>query len=36
VGNKENGYPVHDLNKTIKNVTKELSDVHKKVLKEEI
>jgi hypothetical protein len=30
VGNEENGYPVPDLNKTKINVTKELSDAHKK------
>jgi hypothetical protein len=30
VGNGENGYPVPDLNKTMINVTKELSDAHKK------
>jgi hypothetical protein len=36
VGNEENGYPVPDLNKTMINVTKELSNPHKKTLKEEI
>jgi hypothetical protein len=36
VENEENGYPVPDLNKTMINVTKELSDAHKKTLKEEI
>jgi hypothetical protein len=36
VGNKENGYPVPYLNKTTINVTKELSDIHMKTLKEEI
>jgi hypothetical protein len=30
VGNEENGYPVPDLNKTIINVTKELSDAYQK------
>jgi hypothetical protein len=30
VGNEENGYPVPDLNKTMINITKELSDAHKK------
>jgi hypothetical protein len=30
VGNEENGYPFPDPKKTIINVTKELSDVHKK------
>jgi hypothetical protein len=29
VGNEENEYPVPDLNKTMINVTKELSDAHK-------
>jgi hypothetical protein len=28
VGNRENGYPVSDPNKTIINVTKEPSDAH--------
>jgi hypothetical protein len=28
-GNEENGYPVPDPQKTMKNDTKELSDVHK-------
>jgi hypothetical protein len=36
VGNEENGYPVPDPNKTMINVTKELSDAHKNSLKEEI
>jgi hypothetical protein len=36
VGNKENGYSVPDLNKTMKNVTKDPSDTHIKTLKEEI
>jgi predicted SAM-dependent methyltransferase len=36
VGNRENGYPVPDFNKTMINLTKELSDAHKKTLKEEI
>jgi ABC-type transporter lipoprotein component MlaA len=35
-GNEENGYPVPDFNKTMINVTKELRDIHKKTLKEEI
>jgi hypothetical protein len=30
VGNEESGYPVPDLNKTKTNVTKELSNAHKK------
>jgi hypothetical protein len=30
VGNEENGYPVPDPNKTMINVTKELSNTHKK------
>jgi hypothetical protein len=30
VGNEENGYPAPDLNKTMVNVTKELSNAHKK------
>jgi hypothetical protein len=30
VANEENGYPVPDSNKTVINVTKELSDAHKK------
>jgi hypothetical protein len=33
VGNEENGYLVLDLNKTVKNVTNELSDPYKKTLK---
>jgi hypothetical protein len=36
VGNKENGYPNPDLNKTMINVTKKPSDIHIKILKEEI
>jgi predicted transcriptional regulator len=35
VGNEENEYPVPDLNKTMINVTNELSDTYKKI-KEEI
>jgi hypothetical protein len=35
-GNKENGYPVPDSNKTKIYGTKELSDAHKKILKEDI
>jgi phytoene dehydrogenase-like protein len=31
--NEENGYPVPDRNKTTINVTKELSDAHKKLSK---
>jgi hypothetical protein len=30
VGNKRNGYPVPDLNKTMINVTEKPSDIHKK------
>jgi hypothetical protein len=30
VGNEENRYPIPDLNKTMINVTKELSGAHKK------
>jgi hypothetical protein len=30
VGNEENGYPVHDLNKTMINLTEELSNDNKK------
>jgi hypothetical protein len=33
VGNEENRYPVPDLNKTLLNVTKELSDTAKAVLR---
>jgi hypothetical protein len=33
---RRNGYSVPDLNKTMINVTKELSNAHKKTLKEEI
>jgi hypothetical protein len=36
VGNEENGYPVPDPNKTVINVTKELSDTYIKTLKKEI
>jgi glutamyl-tRNA reductase len=36
VGNEENRYPVPDPNKTIINNTKEPSDAHKNILKEEI
>jgi hypothetical protein len=36
VGNDEDGSPVPDPNKTKINVTKEPSDAHKKILKEEI
>jgi hypothetical protein len=36
VGNEENGYPVPDPNKIMINVTKEPSDSHNKMLKEEI
>jgi hypothetical protein len=36
VGNEENGYPVPDLNKTMKNVTEEPSNTHIITLKEEI
>jgi predicted house-cleaning noncanonical NTP pyrophosphatase (MazG superfamily) len=36
VGNEENGYPVSDTNKTMINVSKELSNAYKKTLKEEI
>jgi hypothetical protein len=35
-GNEENGYLVPDLNKTKINDTKEPSDAHKNILKEEI
>jgi hypothetical protein len=35
-GKEENGYPVQDSNKTKINDTKEPSDVHKNILKEEI
>jgi hypothetical protein len=34
--NEENGYLVPELNKTMINITKELSNAHKKILKEEI
>jgi hypothetical protein len=30
VGNEENGYPVPDLNKTMINAIRELSNAHKK------
>jgi hypothetical protein len=36
VENEENRYPVPDLNKTMINVTKEPSDTHINILKEEI
>jgi hypothetical protein len=36
LGNKENGYPVPEPNKTMINVTEEPSDTHKKTPKEEI
>jgi hypothetical protein len=36
VGNEENGYPDSDINKTMINATKEISDAHKKTLKKEI
>jgi hypothetical protein len=36
VGNEENGYPVPDSNKTMINDTKEPSEAHKNILKEEI
>jgi hypothetical protein len=36
VGKEVNGYPVPDSNKTMINVIKEPSDVHKKTIKEEI
>jgi hypothetical protein len=36
VGNEENGYIIHDLYKTMINVTKEPSDTYIKTLKEEI
>jgi hypothetical protein len=36
VGNEGNGYPISDLNKTMINVTKEPSDTHIKMHKEEI
>jgi tRNA A37 threonylcarbamoyltransferase TsaD len=36
VGNEENGYSVPDLNKTMINVTQELSNKHIKTQKEEI
>jgi hypothetical protein len=35
-GNEENGYPVPDSNKTKINDTREPSDAHKNILKEEI
>jgi hypothetical protein len=34
VGSEENGYPVPNTNKTIVNVTKEISNSHKNTLKE--
>jgi hypothetical protein len=36
VGNEENGYLVHELNKTMINVTSEPNHTHIKTLKEEI
>jgi hypothetical protein len=36
VGNKENEYPVPDHNKTMINVTEELSNTHIKTLQKEI
>jgi hypothetical protein len=36
VGNKENEYPVSDLNRMMINMTNELNDIHKKFLKKEI
>jgi hypothetical protein len=36
VGKEDNGYSVHDLNKTMINVTKQPSDTHIKILKGEI
>jgi hypothetical protein len=36
VGNEENGHPVPDPKKTMKNITKELSNAHKNILKEEL
>jgi hypothetical protein len=36
VGNEKNSYPVPDPKKTMKNITKEPSDAHKKTLKEKI
>jgi hypothetical protein len=35
VGNEENEYPVPNPNKTMINITNELSDTHKKSIKEE-
>jgi hypothetical protein len=32
VGNEENEYPVHDPNRTMTNITSELSDPYKKNL----
>jgi Ni,Fe-hydrogenase maturation factor len=36
VGNSENEYPVPDPNRTIKNITNEFRNAHKKVLMQEI
>jgi hypothetical protein len=36
VGNEENGYPVLDPKKTMRNATKEPSDTHKISIREEI
>jgi hypothetical protein len=36
VGNEENEYPVPDPNRTMINITNELSDFHRKSLKEKI
>jgi hypothetical protein len=36
VGNEKNEYPVPDSNRTMKNITRELSDIHKETFKEEI
>jgi predicted glycosyltransferase len=36
VGNEENGYLVTDPNKLLRNVPKDPSETHKKILKEEI
>jgi hypothetical protein len=36
VGNEENAYPFPDHNRTMVNITNELSDVHKNSLKKKI
>jgi hypothetical protein len=36
VRNEENEYPVHDPNRTMINITNEISDAHKKTLKKKI